>query len=462
MLSGGFLRFYKLGDWSFANDETSTLGEVKTMFTDEQVSPEDPAYRLPRIIPLSYLILHAGNTLFGADEFGSRVILAMLGTAILGIIFIFLDGLMGRPVAIATSVLTALWTEHIYHSQQTRFYIIAAFFSFLCMLAGAVTLKQKNTGWGIFTCCLALAAILSHSVMVVLLPIVFMGILVGSYAERRPVPRKLWLFFPAAAILAAGFFLFYLSPLIHGWNPGATWGYSVTHSILASINMISWPISLLAAIGLILMIHERSAQNWYWVVCAFGWIAATMVFPLYVSYHPSYVFPLAFSGIVLAGFTIGEIYKFLRQRSVLIGAVWVGLACLLNLPSLVSHYADGSRPDMRTAANYVKSHWQAGDRVAGTAMGRFRYYAQGYAPTIPLAPGAAAIPKLKDLINSQGRLWIVLESQRGGIPEELDRWLQNNTIHQVRVQQRRFDYQENTMDVFLYTPSVDQRYAVKP
>ncbi|MDA1178659.1 MAG: hypothetical protein O2931_07670, partial [Planctomycetota bacterium] len=69
----GLLRFYNLGSWAFAGDETATLAEVEVLFEGKPAPEQSQKYRLPRIIPLSYLIQHVGTASFGRDEFGSRV-----------------------------------------------------------------------------------------------------------------------------------------------------------------------------------------------------------------------------------------------------------------------------------------------------------------------------------------------------------------------------------------------------
>ena len=97
VILAGSLRFYKLGNWPFAGDETATLAEERSLFASEGTSRDSQTYRLPRIIPLSYLFLHVGNSLFGRDEFGSRVMLAILGTLNVGLVFLMLDALRGAP-----------------------------------------------------------------------------------------------------------------------------------------------------------------------------------------------------------------------------------------------------------------------------------------------------------------------------------------------------------------------------
>ena len=62
----------------------------------------------------------------------------------------------------------------------------------------------------------------------------------------------------------------YLWPLMNHWNQGELWGYSTTRSLMASVNMIGWPVALLALLGMLLSLQERTAQNWYWMTCALG------------------------------------------------------------------------------------------------------------------------------------------------------------------------------------------------
>jgi hypothetical protein len=283
----------------------------------------------------------------------------------------------------------------------------------------------------------------------VLLPITFAGVIAGTYAERRVLPKNVIWVFLATAIGVGLFFALYLKPLLTGWNAGTTWGYGVVYSVLASVYMVGWSVASLGAVGLLLLARQRTAQNWYWITCALGWAAASVVFPLVTVYHLAYVFPLAIGILVPAGCTIGTVYEGLRSKSMLIGAALVAAACLANLPSLVSHYRDGSRPDLRAAAQYVKEHWQTGDRVTGFSMGLFGHYAEGCQPAIPL-PQSGAVAKLNELAAGKGRVWVVLESNRLGLADDTRRWLGAYCSDELKVRRTRFDYADYCVDVFLY------------
>jgi hypothetical protein len=103
---------------------------------------------------------------------------------------------------------------------------------------------------------------------------------------------------------------------------------------------------------------------------------------------------------------------------------------------------------MRTAARYVKDNWLAGDRVAGFSLGLFCHYADESHPVIPLS-GSSAVAQLQKLADGRGRVWIVLKSNRSGLPDDLQRWLGTRCSHELKVRRTRFDYADYCVDVFL-------------
>ena len=451
----GSIRFFKLGDWPFAGDELATMEETRSFFMETNYPSESQIHRLPRAIPLSSLFQGASTKLFGNDEYGSRVVMAVLGSLSAGLIFFCFDSLHGRAVAFATTLLLTLWPDHVFYSQQTRFYMIAAFFALVCILIGALVVRRHSTSVLVILGCAIFAAVLCHTLLVVLLPMIFAGIIAAAVAERRSVQKEAFLVFIATLVSFFVFFVFYLAPLLGDWNSGATWGYGVVHSILASLNMVGWPVALLGGIGFVMLLSERSGLHWYWVLISIGWGASTVIFPLLISHHPAYVFPVAIGLVVPAGFAIGKIYSELRAINACTATAWIGLVCLVNLPSLVSHFRDGSRPDVRTAAKYVEEHWQEGDRLTGFWIDLVSHYADDCRPAIAL-PDSGDVDVLNELAKDNSRLWVVVQSNRSGLQPRVRRWLGNHCSYELEVRRTRFDYAVNRVEVFLYTPDPDQ------
>jgi hypothetical protein len=446
------LRFHSLGAWPYSADETATLEEESVLFHGLQVDHSSQDYRLPHLIPASYFVFHVSHSLFGLNEWGTRVLTAALGTLCVLLVFLLLDRPMNRTTALVTALLVALLPQHVLHSQEARFYMVATLFAFTTLLVGARILSTRGTIAALWTCALALMAILAHTLMVALLPLVFVAICAGAYAERRPVPRSALACFAGALVLAAMFFVWYIRPLVQGWNQGETWGYSPIHALFASIVMLGWPLSLLTVVGAVLMLRERSAQSWYWLACLAGWFAATLIFPFFVVYHAEYVFPLVLGPLVVAAYAISTIYRLLQSRNVAAARVWLALICLTNLPALASHYVDGSRRDGRTAATYVRDHWQAGDRVTGYSMGLFQYYSGGCCEAVTPLPLSDSVPVLEHLSATGGRLWVVLENTRWGLEPQTQQWLFDCAVHKFTVGGRRFDEADFKLEIYLVTP----------
>jgi hypothetical protein len=450
LLAGG-LRFYRLGDWPFFGDELSTFDEVKSFVGVSQDSSDHQIYRLPRLIPVSHTVQYLGYCLFGWDEFGSRALMALLGTVQVVLVFLLLDRPLGRLPALVTALLVALWPEHVYRSQENRFYITASFFASLCMLAGGLAVQRRSMSWTLLASLAGVAGLFAHTLQGVVLGGLFAGLVAAGLARRQPLPWRLPGLVLAVALLAGGLFVWRMVPLIHGWNSGEEWGETPGHSVLSAVNQVGWPVALLAAVGALFALEQRREQGWYWLTWLGVWAAASVLFPLRFVYHSAYIFPLALGVFVLAGGAVAQVYEYLRRDSPWAAGLWIGVACGLNLPALVSHYQDGGRQDFRTAAHYIARHWQPGDRVAAVAPGALRRYAPVCKEAVSLAV-ANPLPDLRQLTEEPGRLWIVIPSGRAGKKTDLGHWLGQHCTLELKVRSNRFDYRDHVVEVFLYAP----------
>ena len=445
------LRFFDLGMWPYSGDETASLYEERSLFHGVSIPPDSQTYRLPRLIPASYLAFHISHELFGRNEWGTRVVIASLGVLSVMLVYWLLSGPFPPIVATVSAMLVALLPQHVLHSQETRFYMVAAFFAFATLLLGSRALSTRSTLYAVLAVVAAFLAVLAHTLLVLLLPLLMLAVGAATFGKGGAVPRATWIVFAAGMAAMVLVLVFYMRPLLGGWNEQVTWGYSVSHAVLASVVMLGWPLTLLTVVGLALLLQERTAQGYYWAVCCLGWLGATLVLPLLVPYHTEYVFPLVLGAIVAAAYAISVVNQLLRTRAAVAAVAWLGLSCLANLPALASYYVDGSRWNLKTAAAYVRSNWLPGDRVAGDAMGLFHQYAAHCCePLIAVAPGSQG--QLAHLVAGRGRLWIVLENTRAGLEPHLQRWLFDCAVHKLSVGGRRFDDAQFSVEVYLAVP----------
>ena len=472
------MRFYRLGEWSFGFDEFFTTIETKVLMGERPIPPEhlqggalkeadSPLLRLPRMIPVSYFIHWLDYRLFGEDEFGSRVLMAAIGSLSVGVIFVLALPILGQAGSLGLALLVLLWPEHVLQSQENRFYSQSFFFISVVLLLGGHVVVRRSTIAALWLGPTAFLMVLCH-----VLGGVAWGALLGGVVldvtfrrfiaqEKEKIPWKLLAILGGWTVLLVLHVFFYVAPLAKGWNDDVTWGCTPLYACLAFGKAIGLPLFLLCGFGLAVGLADfRRHGGGYWACCAVVCGLAVILLPLRIVYNPWYTILFSLPFLAVAALFLERVYRFFADSGIPygrgIGVFWL-LACpLVQTQSLLSYYADGGRPDLRTAFHYVRDHWQEGDRLTGFWMGAAEWYIPEQKPRIPLRPFDTATRLqqiLDDKVGGDGRLWIVVQSERGGLDRELCRWLSRNALFEIRFMKKRFDHIENNVEVFLYMPS---------
>ncbi len=431
-LLAGALRFYRLGDWPFYGDELATVSETDRFIQGDD-GQSNQLSRLPKLIPVTYFLHDLGYRCFGRDEFGSRVLPALLGMVQVVLVFLLLTGPLGQPTALATALLIALWPEHIHRSQENRFYMTACLTASLCMLAGAQAVYRRSLSWYGLAGLLAGVAVFTHTLLAVLWGGLFLGYFAAAYITADVQLRRWawWTVFGAISLVAGS--AAYIVPLATGWNTGETWGYGPVASLLAAVSQLGWPIAMLAGVGIIAACRGSSEQDWYWLVWGAVWVSSAVILPCIVMYHPGYIFPMSLGILTLAGRGIARIYEGLRLQSPCAAKAWIVLACLMNFPSLVSHYADGDCYDYRTAARFISNQWQEGDKVLSFSPALLKHYCTPGIEPIGMRYSNTINAIQREVLGAK-RVWIVVPSPCAGKPEPLGSWLGANCSHRLHIQ----------------------------
>jgi hypothetical protein len=487
VLSAGTLRFYRLDTWSFGFDELFTTLETKILFGETPVpdeylhggtvKPEETQYyRLPRLLCASYGVHRLDYLLFGEDEFGSRVLMAVLGSLSVGVIFLLAQPLIGNTSALILALLIMLLPEHIQNSQCNRFYIQSFFLISAVLLLGNYVTVNRSCVAAFWLGPLAVLMVLSNSFG----GIIWAGLLGGFAADLlcsknfgKAVNKSngtnssghllpVILLLTVWSVLLLGIFVFHIVPLAASWNGSSAWGYTPFHAVMAFVNIFGWTLALFSLLGIgLILVNLRIAGNAYWLTLVLVSGISVLLLPLKIIYNPLYGFVFTFPFLVTASLFIHEVYRLIRESAIpfrlLIAGSWVLFAVLLNFPPLLSYYQDGNRPDNRSAFQYVAEHWEDGDRLTGFLMGAAQYYISDKTPRIPLSPENTA-EKLQKILDQEtggnGRLWIVLTSSRGGLDRNLRRWLSRHALFETQFTKKRFDYIENNIEVFLVPAKV--------
>jgi hypothetical protein len=129
--------------------------------------------------------------------------------------------------------------------------------------------------------------------------------------------------------------------------------------------------------------------------------------------------------------------------------LWLGVAVLSNAPPLVSHYADGSRPDFRAASHYVARQRGPDDTIAAVSPGNLAFYS-------PVEPDRLNPDRLMDgfriIAEAKRPCWIVVLGGRTPRDGDVQNWLNENCRLKASFRKPRFDYYDFSVDVYYFEP----------
>ncbi|MBK8015020.1 MAG: glycosyltransferase family 39 protein [Deltaproteobacteria bacterium] len=425
------LHFFRLGMWPFAGDEVHTAREAASLMGDIDFHHSSQLYRLPRMIPVSYTLLWIGYELFGRDEFGSRVMPAILGSLQVPLVYALLRRIAGRVVGLASALLLAGWWTHLQFSQQNRFYAPASFFVLLALLCGLLAVQQSSTRWLAGALVASVLAFASHNLQGTVLAVVAGGWLLAWRFDRRresPSPdehgrtqRRLELLMVVAALILAGTMaVVYVWPLARSWNLGGT-GASPSHLMLAIVGSVGWPVIILSCVGLLAIASRDRTTLPFWGLGLGALLVTGLVLPAWIVFRHAYLFPLEVILILLAGFGVGLIYDSVRRTNPPAALVsFLGL-CALNLPSSVSYFRDGARYDHRAAAAHLREKVGPTDRILSFAPHITSTYLPEHAAKVSLLKEGAPLPVVRAAmveLEPGRKLWLAMHKGRGGLATE--------------------------------------------
>ena len=142
-----FLRFYKLGEWSFWIDELFTIRDA---FNHNTISIRDVFLIDPNqdygfsFISVTLIFVRWVLTAFGITEFNARFIPALVGSITIPVLFFPIRRITGSTIALFTVFFLAISPWHIFLSQNARYYTPLIIFATLSLFAFYFSLEKNN------------------------------------------------------------------------------------------------------------------------------------------------------------------------------------------------------------------------------------------------------------------------------------------------------------------------------
>jgi hypothetical protein len=347
-----FLQFYRLSAWPWDHDEVYALEELGLRQSPVDGTPGTQLTRMPRLLPVWAAAQGAFLRVFPHNEWGTRVLPALSGAA--GVVAAFLLAWRARGLAFALALAVLLDGSQflVWMSQYNRFYTFAMFWFVLALAAiwARTSSPLATVLAAVLTAVLAAVAVLSHNLLVAVFGLGFIAAAAGFVLGW--VPLRVLIRSGIAAAVGALLYKFYLRPIMEGWVSGGTGGTNVVVSFVAQVGVPILGLAAFGAAAALVTPEARKALGW-WVLLLGGCLLFIACSPLYLpNWNPRYGFLFMAPIWVLGAYAVEFVSS--RMPSRMLAVAVYGLAALLLLPKLASHYQDGSRHDFRQAAEIVK------------------------------------------------------------------------------------------------------------
>lgn len=439
VLLAAFLRFYKLGEWSFWGDEFFTVGGREDGFN----------YTLIRSsLSMSLIQFVVGQ--FGITEWYARLVPALLGVVSIPVLYWLTKKMFNPEVGLAAALLLAVSTWHVYWSQNARFYVPLLLFYTAALIFFHLGLEQDRLWYFVAT-----IFFLGLATKERLLALFFVPVVVSYVAILWLIPferpaglrwRNLLVFF--APLLGSG--LFFAGPYLQNLSAWMKGFGNVNNNpvwlLVVVIYYVGLPTVIAAGLGAVYFLAKKDRGV---LLLSLGAVVPLIILMGLALFHYTasrYVFMTLTSWVILAALAAVELIRQSRGQHKILAASLLLLLVAGSLGENVLYYRyqNGNRDNWKDAFELVKAEKQAGDLVVSINPELADFYMQEKT----MAIGEIDLNLLE---TGQQRVWFV-EDSVALEQTPIHPWLVSNTqlIQSLDVQARAQNFK---MKVYLYDPT---------
>ncbi|MBN1138931.1 MAG: glycosyltransferase family 39 protein [Anaerolineae bacterium] len=441
------LRLYRLDGPSLWNDEGTSVAVAQR---DLATIAHDAAHDIHP--PLYYWLLHGWVRLLGTGEAAVRSLSALLGVALVALIYALVRRLRpegGAWIGLLAAFLAAVNPFQVYYSQEARMYMLAAVLAAAAMLALVRFVQSRSAAALAALVVLEAAGLYTHYSFIFAIVAANLGYLLSLRTRRLDQGQALgWI------AAQAGVVLLYLPWLPTALRQATSWPGPSPQAPFFQALADTWrwlalgptietgqaaaPLLAAAFLAVVGLFGWSGRRAWKPALLAV-WLAVPAVSILALGlYREAYLkFLLVASPPVMLLLAAGAsgygerltryVLRFVQMIALLLVLVGAGAA-------LRNYYVEPAyaRDDYRGIAAYIEALGREGDAIVLNAPGQqevFGYYYHGDLPVYPLPTSrppdpAATEAALSGLVRPGGRVFAVLWATGESDPEQVvEGWL---------------------------------------
>ena len=368
-LFAAILRFYKLGEWSFWNDEVFTLGSkddgLHLGFLGESI--------------VRYLIKWTVAGL-GTSEWTARLVPALIGTLTVLILYFPVRTLFGKNNALIFSGLLAVSPWHIYWSQNARFYVLLLLFGALCLLFLAISLEKNRPWLSIPSLIFFFLAVRESLVALLIIPIaagyIISFIIMARESLRGVRIRYLLGLLALLGILGVYLAQPYLSSLGEWMASFGRINNTPAWIFTATVYYLGVPIVCIGIFSAVAQVIRRSRIVYLLIFWGTLPVAIIMVLSLFHYTATRYIFISLPAWLILASLAVNELFAQVKPNNpaLAVGLIALAFVPLISEDLLYFAYQNGNRENGRAAYQYILQNLQPGDLVVSSTPDVGNYY----------------------------------------------------------------------------------------
>jgi hypothetical protein len=443
ILVGVAIRWFYLSSAAYVGDEFYTVSDYE-------------ARRFRLLNPAYYQLVYLSVRVFGETPMAFRLPAFLLGAATLPMLFFLMRRFFGNAPALIATVILALNTWHVFHSQNARFYTGVVLFLLLALYAYLEAIRTGRLSRLVFHFVAGLIATTFHATaafVMVAFWIVSGGLLAASRPlSLPPLSRRIAKFHVGLGVAAAAVVLpiswYLLSEL---QLTARTWGRPGFGMLMQTFNMIG-PVVVVAAIGGTFLLLKRDRLMAIVLAGVSGLtVGVSFLLSFYVPIRPDYFIGVLAIVCMLAGILGGCA---LYNAKSLGPVTWVAVFAVASLPSIVSHVNTHLTYSIRDVVTYLDERFEPGDTVMALVPG-VPFYSNIDQSAIQNIPGSPFSNRVdwEGLFNEHAqaakRTWVVVPIRRRDIADKLFDQLACSTQLVWRKRARRLDYSDFGAEIFV-------------